>query len=181
MKKSILISIITLCTFFFLLSMAHASQGQEDEKASWDEIYVNDLGKIKNPDKTDGLGYTLSEEEALEQAIKRAIDKEAPACQVLKIGVEMKFNPYTVLSGIFNAEAKIDLEQLCLCATETGDSSIPKTLMLKAANDAVAKNRLRRDEVTQAQCLQQGLGFTVAQETPDPINPTPRLPTYSPF
>ncbi len=175
MKKTILFSL--LIGFIFICSQALAAE----KKVSWDEIYVSDLGKIKNPDKTSGLGYTLSEEEALEQAIQRAMDNEAPACQVLKIGVEMKFNPYEVLTGLFNSSAKIDLEQLCLCATETADSNIPKSIMLKAANDAVAKNRLRRDEVTQAQCLQQGLGFTVAQETPEPINPTPRQPNYSPF
>ncbi len=181
MKKYIVFSIIISFTFLSALSFAQDLQGADNQKESWDEIYVNTLTKIKNPDKTDGLGYTLSEEEALEKAITRAIKQEAPACQVLKIGVEMKFNPYQVLSGIFNSEAKIDLEQLCLCATETGDSSIPKSIMVKAANDAVAKNKIRRDEVTQAQCLQQGLGFTVAQNAPDPINPVPKQPNYSPF
>ncbi len=142
MKKYIVFSIIVSFTFLSTLSFAQDLQGANNQKKSWDEEYVNTLAKIKNPDKTDGLGYTLS---------------------------------------IFNSEAKIDLEQLCLCATETGDSSIPKSIMVKAANDAVANNKIRRDEVTQAQCLQQGLGFTVAQNAPDPINPVPKQPSYSPF
>ncbi len=157
------------------------AQNTDDQKPSWDEEYVQSLQKIKDPQKTGGLGYTLSEEEALEKAIQNAIDQEAPTCQVLKIGVEMKFNPYSILTGIYNSDAKIDLEQLCLCATETGDGSIPKSVMLKATNDAVERGRFRRDEVTQAQCLQQGLGFTVAGVTPDRIDPKPKPQPYSPF
>ncbi len=160
------------------------AQSTDDQGPSWDEEYVQSLGKIKNPQRTDGLGYTLSEKESLEKAIQNAINQEAPTCQVLKIAVEMQFNPFSVLTGIFNSDAKIDLEQLCLCATETGDDSISKSVMLKAANDAVEKNRFRRDEVTQAQCLQQGLGFTVANTSlnaPESISPPPNPPTYSPF
>ncbi len=178
MRKLILFSIIS---FGLLISVA-AAQNTNNQKPRWDELYVQALEKIRSPDKTDGLGYTLSEEEALEKAIKDAIDQKGPACQVLKIGVDMQFNPYSVLTGIFNSNAKIDLEQLCLCATETGDdSAISKSVMLKAANDAVKRNRLRRDEVTQAQCLQQGLGFTVASDTPDRLDPKPKPPPYSPF
>ena len=151
----------------------------QEDKTSWEEVFVKDLAAIRSPQKTDAYGYSLSEEEALEAAIKKAIDQNAPACEVLKTaaGSDFNFNPYSVLTGIFSSKAKVDLEQLCMCATETGD--IPKSLMVQAANAAVDGDLLTRDEVTQAQCLQQGLGFTLAEQPLERGDTQEKQPKYS--
>ncbi|WP_022665090.1 hypothetical protein [Desulfospira joergensenii] len=157
--------LLPVLAIFVVLTVFCSSGLAQEEKNSWEESFIKDLTAIRSPQKTDAYGYTLSEEEALETAIKKAMDQKAPACEILKTaaGPGFNFNPYSVLSGIFSSKAKIDLELLCQCATETGDSPIPKSLMNQAANAAVEGNLLTRDEVTQAQCLQQGLGFTLAE------------------
>lgn len=156
MRKTVKgILIAAILPFFFSPCLAQNSQVPK-----WEQDFVYALEQIRTPAKTDGLGFTLSEDEALEQAIKTAMEQGAPACQALKLAVERNFNPYTVLTGLFNSRAKIDLNDLCMCATETGDINLPKSLMAQAAEAAVAANMITREEVTQAQCLRQGLGFT---------------------
>jgi len=75
----------------------------------------------------------------------------------MKLAVDLNFSPYNVVTGIFSSGADVDLNQLCMCATESG---ISKSLMAQAATAAVDANMLTRDEITQAQCLREGLGFT---------------------
>lgn len=138
---------------------------QETVTKAWDQQFVSDLQKIRNQQKTDGMGYTLSEDEALEIAIKKAMDQKAPACEAMKLAVDLEFNPYNVITGIFNSGAEIDLEQLCMCATEGG---IPRSLLVQAINEAADANRLTRDEIAQTQCLREGLGYTPEIATTPP-------------
>lgn len=149
--------IIILSIFIGLVVFALPGFAQEKETKKWDTEFVQALEKIRSQKKTGGLGYTVTEEEALEKAIKKAMDQKAPACEALKLAVDLNFNPYTVVSGIFSSGAEIDLDQLCMCATESG---ISKSLMAQAATAAADANLLTRDEITQSQCLREGLGFT---------------------
>ena len=169
-----ILTIFLISTLLYSLGFA-----QEEKNTSWEETFVKDLAAIRSPQKTDAYGYTLSEEEALNAAIKKAMDQNAPACEVLKTaaGPGFNFNPYSVLTGLFSSKAKIDLEQLCICATETGD--VPKSLMIQATNTAVDGSLLARDEVTQAQCLQQGLGFTLAEQPLEGGDNKEKQPKYS--
>ena len=130
---------------------------QENETKTWDTQFVHDLQKIQTQKKTGGLGYTIPQEEALEGAIKKAMDQKAPACEAMKLAVDLNFNPFAVVSGIFSSGAEIDLDQLCMCATESG---ISKSLMAQASSAAADANMLTRDEITQSQCLREGLGYT---------------------
>ncbi len=155
--KHIIMGILLILALPLMITPGFAQDAQTPE---WESDFISALEKIRAPQKTDGLGYTLSEEEALEQAITNAMEQEAPACEALKIAVDRNFNPYNVMMGIFNSKAKVDLNQLCMCATETGDINMSKSLMAQAANAAVEGNMITRDEVTQAQCLREGLGFT---------------------
>lgn len=151
---------------FVLLGFA-----QDGETPKWDTEFVHELETIRAQQKTGGLGYTVSQEEGLENAIKKAMDQKAPPCEAMKLAVDLNFNPYNVVSGIFSSGADVDLNQLCMCATESG---ITKSLMAQAATAAVDANRLTRDEVTQAQCLREGLGMTpeVSALSPIPIEKT---------
>ena len=188
-----LVSILAAFLLTAVCCTVGTAQTAGEENQPWHLAFVSDLEKIGNPQKTDGLGYTLTEEDALEQAIKKAINKEAPACQVAKIAIGMNFNPYSVLSGIFKSGGKIDLDQLCMCATEIGDSNpllselnlddvpIDKTVMKQAADDAVAANLITQDEVSQSQCLtDQGLAFTEAITPLERNDPADEDTDYSP-
>ncbi len=151
-------NIITMLTISIaLVVFAFPGFAQEKETKKWDTEFVQALEKIRSQKKTGGLGYTITEEEALEKAIKKAMDQKAPACEAMKLAVDLNFNPYAVVSGIFSSGAEVDLDQLCMCATESG---ISKSLMAQAASAAADANLLNRDEITQSQCLREGLGFT---------------------
>jgi hypothetical protein len=149
--------IATISIIIGVMGFALPGFAQETETKKWDTEFVQALEKIRVQKKTGGLGYTITEEEALEDAIKNAMDQKAPACEAMKLAVDLNFNPYAVVSGIFGSGAEIDLDQLCMCATESG---ISKSLMAQAASAAADANMLTRDEITQSQCLREGLGYT---------------------
>jgi predicted amidohydrolase len=69
-------------------------------------------------------------------------------------------------------QVEVDLNQLCMCATESG---VNKQVIAKAATDAASplgKPIFPRDEIAQAQCLREiGLGYTPVVQVPPPINP----------
>ncbi|MDA3788142.1 MAG: hypothetical protein PF503_06570 [Desulfobacula sp.] len=153
MKNLIAVIIISIGLVVFV----SPGFAQDKKTPKWDLAFVHDLEKIRSQKKTGGLGYTLSEEEALDEAIKKAMDQKAPPCEAMKLAVDLNFNPYNVITGIFSSGAEIDLNQLCMCATEAG---ISKSLMAQATNAAVNENMLTRDEIAQAQCLREGLGYT---------------------
>jgi len=167
---------IALLTILIVLVVFNSSCFAQDAITQWDTEFVNDLQKIRSQKKTGGLGYTLSEDEALEKAIHKAMDQKAPACEAMKLAVDLDFNPYNVISGIFNSGADIDLDQLCMCATEGG---ISKSLTASAANAAADANMLNRDEIIQSQCLNQGLAYTEEEGLVAP--PTERLQQAATF
>ena len=111
----------------------------------------------------------MSEDEVLKTAIEKAMKEKAPPCEALKIAVDLKYQPYSVLKNIFSAKTgEVDLDQLCMCATEKGtneEKDARAVIFNQAATDA---NLL--DEATQAQC-RVGFGYTeeiVEFETIDP-------------
>ncbi len=156
MRKIIAVVSISIALVVFTLP----GFAQENETRKWDAEFVQALEKIRSQKKTGGLGYTITEEEALEKAIKEAMDQKAPACEAMKLAVDLNFNPYAVVSGIFSSGAEVDLDQLCMCATESG---ISKSLMAQAASAAADANMLTRDEITQSQCLREGLAYTAEE------------------
>jgi hypothetical protein len=185
------LAMMLVVLFFFLFTTAGFAGVAEKGNKTWDQIFVKQLQEISNPQKTDGLGYTLSREEALESVIKSAVDNGAPPCEALKLAVALNFNPYSVLMGMFKSGAKISLNDLCLCATEIGGSDVlpkrglaevvvDKGLMRQAADDAVDRYLVTRDEVTQSQCLQQGLAYTEEPTRFERNDPAIDDPDYSP-
>ncbi|EIM65132.1 MAG: hypothetical protein PHG14_16475 [Desulfobacter postgatei] len=189
-----LVSILAAALLTAVCVTIGTAQTASEENQPWHLVFASDLAKIADPQKTDGLGDTLTEEEALDQAIKKAIiDNKAPAWQVLKVAVGMNFNPYSVLSAIFKSSENVDLGQLYTYATETGGSDsllselnlndipIDKTVMQQAVNDALSAGLLTQNEVSKVQQLiDQGLAFT-EQITPIERNdPAESNTDYSP-
>ncbi|MDA3787443.1 MAG: hypothetical protein PF503_02955 [Desulfobacula sp.] len=176
MKNLIAVIIISIGLVVFV----SPGFAQDSTEQKWDVKFVHDLEKIRSQKKTGGLGYTLSEEEALDEAIKKAMDQKAPPCEAMKLAVDLNFNPYNVITGIFKSEADIDLNQLCMCATESG---ISKSLIARAADAAADENMLTRDEIVQAQCLREGLGFTPEEVAIDttPMDTQVKKDPYSSF
>ncbi len=166
------VSTLTIGLFLVMFCSPGLAQKSENNKP-WDVVFAADLAKIKNPKKTDGLGYSLAEEEALDQAIKTALDNGGTACEAAKMAVDLNFNPHTVLMGVFKSEGSMKMDKLCMCATETGGSAVLK----QAADDAVAQNLMTRDEVSQAQCM--GLGYTPNEKIVQRVDPVTRTSTKS--
>lgn len=170
--KNILLSAFLIFSLAVLTSISFA-----EEKPSWDTIFAQALQKGKTPvQPAEGLAYTPPEDTILEEAIEAAMKMEAPPCEAMKIAVDLKYSPYAVIKNIFGYGGKVNLNQLCMCATESG---INKQIVASAAADAsspLGTPVFSRDEITQAQCI--GLGYTpvaatLSRTTPAPPDPIP--------
>ncbi len=130
---------------------------------SWEKDFVQALqkGKAVPSGQAGGLGYTPAEDTVLEEAIRKAMEAKAPPCSAMKIAVDMKYNPYMVIKNIYSYGGEVGLDQLCMCATESG---VNKQIIAKAATDAatsLGEPVFSRDEIVQSQCLREiGLGYT---------------------
>jgi hypothetical protein len=164
---------ITSLIIIGLIGSSYPGFAQEND---WEKEFVQLLQKGKRPpvETAAGLAYTPSEETVLAEAIKKAIAMKAPACEAMKIAIDLKYTPYAVIKNIFSCGGEVGLNQLCMCATESG---INKQIIAKSAADAVSPLGTpvyRRDEIAQAQCLRDiGLGFTTAATPTERIMPVP--------
>ena len=166
---------------------AFAATGGFAQSSLWERDFILALqkGKQQAIRNTGGLGYSLSESAVLEQAIARAMKQQAPPCDAMKIAVDLKYSPYEVIRQIFRHGGELDLDQVCLCATEKG---IQKPIIARAAVDAATPDgasAFERDEVAQSQCLREtGLGYTLAmipmERIPPPPPPLPPISISAP-
>ena len=166
MTRTIKAGLIIL-TAIFIASLGYA------EENAWEKEYVHALQKGKlNQTQGGGLGYTQTEDEILADAIKKAIEMKAPPCEAMKIAVDLNYPAFSVIISIFASGGEVDLNQMCMCATEKG---VTKQVIAQAARQAQINGQAvyPPDEVTQAQCLREGLGFTEAAEFPEDIPPGP--------
>lgn len=170
----------TICLIFSLILMAGTAFAED--KKLWEKEFVQALqkGKMVDSQDSEGLGYTPDENTVLSKAIKRAVEQKAPPCEAMKIAIDLKYTAYNVIYNIFSHGGEINLNQLCMCATESG---INKQLVAKAATEVTNKDGERifpRDEIAQAQCLNDvGLGYTEAAAPPPPIPPPPKPKPFS--
>ncbi len=155
--------ILTILLMFSLVTLSSACFAENN---LWKQKYINALQKgivaTSTVDhKGGGLGYTPSKKTILENAIKDAVAMKAPFDQMMKIAIDMKYNPYSVIKFILSFGGKVDLNKLCMSAAEIG---INKLIIAKAAKDAVSplgKPIYNRGEIAQAQSLKEiGLGYT---------------------
>ena len=177
MKKQLLLvaGILSLAAGFCLVSAGSAAA------QSWEEEFNRALAEIQEAAQAgepgEGLGYTPSQEEMLDEAIGNAMDQGGPACQVMNMAVERDFNAYPVLLSIYS-RGGVDLDEVCMCATEQG---ISKAAIAQAALNGAGpegSGEYTRDEIAQVQCLQEGLPFTPAEASPppQPVSPDPVPP-----
>ena len=156
MRKSIKTALI-IFTIVLLTSLGFA-----EEKPSWEEEFTLSLQKAKviNNQITGGLGYSVSqeeaEEEALKNAIQKAMDAKADPCQAMTIAYDLKYKAHSIIKNIFGSGGKLLLDDLCMCATNTG---VTKAVFTAAATEAMSGGKavFLPDEVTEATC---GLGYT---------------------
>ena len=161
------------------VSFAKNGKKNQEDKRQWEKEFIAALqkGKAVNQTKTGGLAYTPPESTVLEAAIKQALSQNAPACEAMKIAADLQYQPYEILTDIFTHGGEVNLNQLCMCATETG---INKQIVAQAATQAKSTSGtpvFDRDEIAQTQCLREiGLGYTPLDTLPDPVAP-PDPPT----
>ncbi len=180
MKNLLMISLFVIIGISFFVSQGFA----EDKNKTWESEFVQALRKEKARIETDSkvINYASAGETVLAEAIKQAIViNNAPACKVMKIAIDLEFNPYLVIKNIFSHGGEIDLDQLCMCATEDG---INKQIFAKASEDAASslgEPIFSRYELTQSQCLREiGLGYhEPVDEMPDIVKPPPKPPQFS--
>lgn len=179
MKKQLLL----IAGIFILAAGLGLAAIQTAAAQDWEEEFQEALVEIKQAGEAgeagDGLGYTPSREDMLDEAIGNAMAQGGGGCQVMKMAVDMDFNPYPVLSSIYS-RGSVSLDEVCMCATEQG---ISKAVIAQAATSAAGPGgepAYTRDEVTQAQCLQEGLPYTPVQAQPPPQpNPPDPIPPDS--
>jgi len=152
---------ITLFTLFLMIIIYTSnSNAFEGEK----QLIENLNQGLENINSSDGLGYTPAEISILEKSYTELIDinEDFPPCEVMKLSIDMGYNPYNVIKMIYSIGKSIDLDKACMCAVELG---ISKSIIARSAVDAV--NSLNEpifdmDEVVQSQCLrgEEGLAYT---------------------
>src|SRR6056297_3377421 len=141
----------------FVFGAVSSSPAQQEQ--NWEQAYIKALEEGRQAIETgasEGLGYTPTEERVLEDAVGSAMQKGAPGCRVMKIAVDMEYNPYLVLVNIYS-HGGVDLDEICMCSSEQG---VSKEVIARAATDAATPTGdpvFTRQEVSQCQCLQPGL------------------------
>ncbi|MEN8210674.1 MAG: hypothetical protein ABFR31_03080 [Thermodesulfobacteriota bacterium] len=169
---------LLLTSLFFIIGIGFfASHGfAEENNKAWEPEFVQALLQGK------ATINTSSEENVLDKAIKQAIVvNNAPAHQVMKIAVDLKYNPYSVIKSIVSNGGAPDLDQLCMYTTRYG---INKQIFAKASKDALSslgEPLFSRDDFVQSQCLQElGLGYIEpVNKMPDPVKSPPKPPQFS--
>ncbi|MDX9786771.1 MAG: hypothetical protein RBT11_08340 [Desulfobacterales bacterium] len=157
---------LTMVAIFSSILSAEEAIGPMD----WRAVYRAALEKGKvapvNQAKPAGLAYAAPEEVVLAEAIAMALmaEKGERVCECLKIAIELEYNPYLVLKNIYAVGGDLEIDQLCMCATEAG---VMKAIIAKAAKDAMTPLNqpvYDIDEIAQSQCLkgEDGLAYTLA-------------------
>lgn len=148
----------------------------------WRTPFITALqdGKTATMATGEGLAYTAPEELVLKEAVSKAMEQDAPACECMKMAIDLEYNPYAVLKSIYSVGSNVTLDQLCMCATEAG---IMKAIIAKAAVDALSPTGealFNRDEIAQCQCLrgEDGLAYTPPPEEGLPYT-APLVPLQS--
>ncbi len=168
--KKILLSTLLIFGLTALSSISYAKSNL------WEKAYINALqkGMSATVNKGGESGAASSQEAILKNAIKNALAMKAPVGQMIKIAVNMQYNPYSVIKNILSLGGKISLNQLFMYASQSG---INKQIVAKAAEDAVTPTGApvySKGEITQAQALKNiGLGYTPSAVTMPPAIKAP--------
>jgi TolB-like protein len=144
--------------------------GRFPERERWRDDYLAALLKGKavqlqsDHPAAAGLAYTPPEVVVLQEAISKALEKEKGTrrCECMKIAIEADYNAYLVIKTIYEVGGNLEIDQLCMCATEAG---VMRAIIAKAAREAASPlggSVYSPDEVARANCFrgEEGLAYT---------------------
>lgn len=170
-RVPLFVSMLTIIVMFSTALFAEDSRKNE----GWQNEFLTTLKKGKadqlpsGQTQAVGLAYTPSEPVILRDAISKALEKESGerACECMKIAIDVGYNPYQVIKTIYETGGDLEIDQLCMCATEAG---VMKAIVAKAAKDAVSPQGgpvYAPDEIAQTSCFrgEEGLAYTEGQTT----------------
>ena len=165
MNKMMIIKLaIFLQALIFIVGIAPNCLAVEKQKK---EKWVTEFESI-----LDYQGDNIDEKRALlKEAVNKALDGEAPACEVMRIAIGSGYKPYFVMKSIYEHSQGVKLDELCWCATSDG---VAQAIISKAVADAKKPNNdpvFRQNEIAKSECLKDFLAYTVEPNAADPITP----------
>lgn len=154
-----------LITSILIIGLTVFSNTVFAQENDWEQDFVEALqnGETKTTGQYSGLSYPTLDSSVLDNAIKNAMQLDAPPGEVIKIAVDLGYNAYSVIKKVLSHGGKIDMDELCMYGSEFG---IGKQIIAQAAKDAKTSTAIclpiyTNDEIAQAQCLKEiGLGYT---------------------
>ncbi|MCK5097338.1 MAG: hypothetical protein KAR45_04505 [Desulfobacteraceae bacterium] len=168
-KIKIRLALFILIPIFFIGIVPNCLAVEKQKQEKWVTDFTSMLDqKATNPDE---------KKLVLKDAITKALDGDAPACEVMRIAIGMEYKPYFVIRYIYEYSQEVKLDELCWCATSDG---VENQIISKAAADAKKPNNdpvFRQNEIAKTDCLKEGLAYTAALNSPDPITPPGPTPT----
>ncbi len=179
MMKNILITSILIIGLTVFSNVCFA------EENSWEQEFMEALQKGKTTTgQYSGLSYATLDSSVLDNAIKRAMQLNAPPGEVIKLAVDAGYSPYSCIKKVLSHGGRIDLDELCKYGTQ---NDINKHILAKAATDAKTSTAIcvpiySIGEIAQAKCLKEiGLGYTpvAAANPPGRITPPTKPKPFS--
>ncbi len=162
-KIKIRFALFILISIFTIGIVPNCLAVEKQNKEKWETEYTSMLNQT-----------AINEDEKkiiLNDAITKALDGDAPPCEVMRIAIGMDYKPYFVIRYIYEYSQGVKLDELCWCATSDG---VENHIVYKAAVDAETPNNdpvFRQNEIAKTDCLKEGLAYTAALNSPDPITP----------
>ncbi|MCP3875019.1 MAG: hypothetical protein GY699_17940 [Desulfobacteraceae bacterium] len=174
-KIMVRLAIFIQISIFIIGIVPNCLAAEKQKKEKWETEYLSVLNQQSNSSD--------EKKTLLKQAVTKALDGDAPACEVMRIAIGLNYKPYFVMRYIYEHSSQVKLDELCWCATSDG---VEKPIISKAVADARASNNdpvFRQNEIAKADCLKEALAYTAEPNAADPITPPgppppkPRSPT----
>ncbi len=174
-KTTVRIALFILVSIFLIGIVPNCFAVEKQKKEKWAieyELMLNQTAISADEKKI-----------ILKDAVTKALDADAPPCEVMRIAIGKDYKPYFVIRYIYEYSNEVKLDDLCWCATSDG---IETFIVSKAATDAKTSNNdpvFRQNEIAKSDCIKKGLAYTAELNSPDPITPpgppppNPRSPT----
>jgi len=174
-----------LITSILIIGLTVFSNSGFAQENDWEQEFIESLQKGQTKTgQYSGLNYAAKDSSVLDNAIKRAMQLNAPPGEVIKIAMDFGYSPYSCIKKVLSHGGKIDLNELCRYGTQ---NDINKLILAKAAADAKTTTAIcvpiySSEEIAQAKCLKEiGLGYTpvAAANPPGRITPPTKPKPFS--
>jgi hypothetical protein len=170
-KFKLKLSLVILTPILFFSFTSNSIAVTKIQKKQWETEYT---AMLNQPATTPEEKIII-----LKNAIARALDRDAPSCEVMRIAIGLDYKPYFVIRYIYEKSKHAKLDELCWCSASDG---IEAFIISKAAADARTSDNnpvFRQNEIAKSDCLKKGLAYTAELNSPDPIIP-PEPPPPNP-